>query len=409
MTILIVIGAVFGVGLVFGFAWLLASQRQSKEIANLQSEIVAKIEQAKSLNDKLENQKKELEGMDVRFENIANRVLKARSDEFATTSAGVLGPLKEKINDFRTRVDQVAKEESDSLAVLKEQIGKLEGMNEKLSGEANNLALALKGESKTQGDWGEVQLETILEYAGLMKGVNYKTQDTHTAEGGNSQRLDLIINLPDDRHLIIDSKVSLTAYIAYAQATTEEARLRFSAEHLASVRGHIGDLSSKNYQSLYGINVPDYVLMFVSPEGALALATTLALREKADIFQEALKKNIVLVTGSTLLATMKTVAYMWKQENQKKNVLEIAKQGGLLYDRFVNFVESLRDVGGRMKSAQDSYEDAMRTLCDGTRKGDTLIGRAEKLRQLGAKVTKKLPKELVDQSGEEDELKEKEQ
>ncbi len=391
-----------GIGLGFGLGWFFSKDRKNTEIVRLNTEVAAKIEQNKALADKLEIQKAEIEGMQQRmtteFENISNRVLKARSSELVDE----MKPLTDKIDEFRQRVDQVSKEEGESLAVLKEQLSKLDTMNKRLSEDANNLALALKGESKTQGDWGEVQLETILEHSGLLKNVNYFIQDSFFAEDGSTLRPDFVIKLPDERNLIIDSKVSLTAYAAHALAKNDEDKIKYASAHLLSVRAHINELAEKSYQALYGINAPDYVLMFVSPEGAMSLATSLGLQEGADIFQEAFRKHIVLVTGSTLLATMKTVEYMWKQENQKKNVLEIAKLGGLLYDRFVDFTEILRGVGDKLKSLQDGYDAAMQKMCEGTRKGDTLIGRADKLRQLGAKVSKKLSQELLEQVDLED-------
>ncbi|OIO38243.1 MAG: DNA recombination protein RmuC [Candidatus Omnitrophica bacterium CG07_land_8_20_14_0_80_50_8] len=387
-----------GIGLGFWLGWFFSKDRRNAEIVRLSTDLATKIEQNKILSDNLEKQKTEIEAMQQRltmeFENISNRVLKTRSAELV----GEMKPLTDKIDEFRKRVDQVSKEEGESLAVLKAQLFNLDTMNKRLSEDANNLALALKGESKTQGDWGEVQLETILEHSGLIKNVNYFVQTSFASEEGGIQRPDFVIKLPDERSLIVDSKVSLTAYAAYAQAPTDEARANYAAAHWVSIRGHIDELAAKNYQALYGINAPDYVLMFVSPESAMSLATSLALGEGVDIFQEAFKKHIVLVTGSTLLATMKTVEYMWKQENQKKNVLEIAKLGGLLYDRFVDFTEVLRGLGDKLKGAQDDYEVVLQKMCEGTRKGDTLIGRADKLRQLGAKVSKKLSKEFLDQA-----------
>jgi len=391
-----------GIGLGFGLGWFFSKDRKNAEMVRLSAEVAAKIEQNKALTEKLEAQKTEIDllqqRMTTEFENISNRVLKTRSNELVEE----MKPLTDKIDEFRKRVDQVSKEEGESLAVLKEQLSKLDTMNKQLSQDANNLALALKGESKTQGDWGEVQLETILEHSGLIKNVNYFVQESFSSEDGSSLRPDFVIKLPDERNLIIDSKVSLTAYVAYAQAQSTEDRAKHTAAHLLSVRAHIDELAEKNYQNLYGINAPDYVLMFVSPEAAISLATNLALQEGVDIFQAAFKKHIVLVAGSTLLATMKTVEYIWKQENQKKNVLEIAKLGGLLYDRFVDFTEILQGVGDKLKSLQDSYDTAMQKLSEGARKGDTLIGRADRLRQLGAKVSKKLSQELLDQADVED-------
>ena len=397
--LLLLIGIVVG----FGLGCFFARDRKNAEMIRLHSELAAKIEQDKSLSGSLESQKNELNAMQQRltaeFENISNRILKARSGELVDE----MKPLTDKIEEFRKRVDQVSKEENESLAMLKEQLSNLSTMNKQLSEDANSLAIALKGESKTQGDWGEVQLETILEHSGLIRNVNYFVQTSFTSEDGKTQRPDFVIKLPDERSLIIDSKVSLTAYWAYAKAENDEGRARHSTAHLKSICGHIDELAQKNYQALYGMNAPDYVLMFVSPEAAMSLALTLAFKNGEDVFKEAFDKHIVLVTGSTLLATLKTVEYMWRQESQKQNVLEIAKLGGLLYDRFVDFTEVLRGLGEKLKGAQDGYDAAMQKLSEGSKKGQTLIGSAERLRELGAKVSKKISQKLLDQAGLEDE------
>ncbi|MFT5166973.1 MAG: DNA recombination protein RmuC, partial [Saprospiraceae bacterium] len=224
------------------------------------------------------------------------------------------------------------------------------------------------------------------------KDVHYQTQSSFKDHEGRDKRPDFIINLPESKHLVIDSKVSLVAYERYYNEPEDKKRKKHLKAHVDSVKKHIKDLSSKNYQQLYQINSPDYLLLFVPIEAAFSLAIT----EEKKIFIDALEKNIVIVTTSTLLATMRTVSYIWKQERQKKSVLEIARQSGLLYDKFCNFVEDLKAIGHKLTSAQSSYHDAMNKLTDGKRMGDTLIGRAEKIKQLGAKTSKQLPKELVD-------------
>ena len=370
-------------------------------ILNLNKDLSRREEAIKGLNEKLENQKKEVEELQKKltaeFENIANRILEQRSEQFLKTSkeniSNLLNPLDIKISDFRKRVDEIYKDDTVERTNLKAEINNLLKLNQQLSEDANNLANALKGESKTQGNWGEVQLELILERVGLQKDVHYQMQGSFEAEDGRRLQPDCVINLPDKKQLIIDSKVSLTAFEKYFNAATEEERKQFSVEHLNSVSGHIKDLSKKNYQNLYQINSPDYVLLFITYESALALAC----RENPGIFQEALEKNIVLVTGSTLLATLKTVAYMWKQEDQKKNVLDIAKQSGALLDKFVGFVEDLKKIGASLEQTRSAYDGAMNKLVTSAKKGDSLIERAERIQKLGAQSSKALPQDILDQ------------
>jgi DNA recombination protein RmuC len=234
-------------------------------------------------------------------------------------------------------------------------------------------------------------LEVLLQKAGLEKGIHFSTQQSFLNENGKQHRPDLIINLPDDKHLVIDSKVSLKAYEAYFNSDNKEEREKHLSNHIASLRAHLKDLGSKNYQMLHQINSPDYLLMFIPVEPAL----TVALQKESRLFLDALDRNIVLVSNTTLLATMRTVSFIWKQEKQKKNVLEIARQSGLLYDKFCNFSEDLQDIGKRLGQAQTSYDSAMRKMSESTKYGDTLVGRAERIKKLGAKTTKSLSKELI--------------
>ncbi|MEK7254059.1 MAG: DNA recombination protein RmuC, partial [Bacteroidota bacterium] len=298
----------------------------------------------------------------------------------------------ERIREFGQDMDKRFSEEEKDVVSLKKEIDHLRDLNLQLGADARNLATALKGDSKTQGDWGELQLELILEKAGLVRGMHYSVQASFKDEDGQDKRPDFIIHLPENKHLVVDSKVSLTAYEKFFSAADDDSRHRHLQEHLGSLRNHIRDLGGKNYQHLYQINSPDYLLLFVPIEPAFFVA----VQNDDRLFLDALDKNIVLVTTTTLLATMRTIAYIWRQERQKKNVLEIARQSGLLYDKFVNFVEDLREVGQRLDHAQTAYHDAMNKLSDSKKFGDTLIGRAQKIKELGAKATKALPKELID-------------
>lgn len=373
---------------------------KEQELRKLSSQLSAKENEILNINEKLISQKSEVENLQQRFqtefENIANRLLEEKSQKFSQQNQlqlnHILNPLKEKIQEFETGVNARFLEETRDRISLKKEIEQLRDLNMQLSLDANNLASALKGESKTQGDWGEFRLEMLLEKAGLQKDIHYMTQTSFKDHEGKEKRPDFIINLPEGKHLIIDSKVSLTAYEKYFNAENQDKKSKHLKRHIDSTRQHIKDLNKKNYQQLYQINSPDYLLMFVPIEPAFALAVT----EDKKLFLEALDKNIVMVTTSTLLATMRTVAYIWKQEKQKNSVIEIARQSGLLYDKFVNFVDDLKGIGHRIDGAKNAYDNAMNKLVDSKKFGDTLIGRAERIKELGAKTNKTLPKELTD-------------
>lgn len=391
---------------------LVAAQKEveakNDEILQLNKDIASKDQIIANMNEKFTQYKAELENLQKRmtseFENIATRVLENRSQQFLETSkvkiSSLLTPLEVKIQDFKTRVDQIYSDDSKERASLKSEIKNLMDLNRQVSDDANNLANALKGESKIQGNWGENHLQMILERVGLIKGVHFRMQESFETENGKRVQPDCIVNLPDNKHLIIDSKVSLVAFERYFNSATEAEKADCARQHLISISGHIRELSRKNYQQLYQINPPDYVLMFIPYESALALA----IKEDVEIWQQALEKNIVLVTGSTLLATLKTIAYIWKQENQKKHVLEIAKQGGALYDKFVLFIEDLKKIGLNIEQTRLAYEAAMNKLTLSSKRGDTLIGRAERIRELGAKTSKVIPPDMLDKVAIEEQV-----
>eukprot|EP00903_Cladosiphon_okamuranus_P000210 g210.t1 len=350
------------------------------------------------LQQKLEQQMREIQELQqsnrIAFENMANRLLEEKSQKFTqqnqTQLSELLQPLKEKIKHFEDNIERRYLEETRDRVSLKKEIEQLRELNQQLSQDAGNLTAALKGDSKVQGDWGEVQLQLLLEKAGLQKDVHFRTQSSFRDSDGKTKRPDFIINLPDKKHLVIDCKVSLTAYERYCSAEDEKQRAKALKAHLESVRNHIKGLSKKKYQELYQINSPDYLLLFIPVEPAFSLA----VQQDQRLFVDALEDNIVLVTNSTLLATMRTVSFIWKQEKQQRSVQEIARQSGQLYDKFVNFVEDLQLVGQRLDSVHNAYEAAMYKLADGKRYSQTLIGRAEKLRKLGARTSKQLPAEL---------------
>lgn len=381
---------------------------RERSLLEISNQLSAQQQNNLHLQEKLREQEVSMtqlqEKFKLEFENIANRLLEEKSKKFTQHNhqqmEGILQPLREKITAFEANIHQKFREESHDRISLKKEIEHLRLLNAQLSEDAGNLVNALKGDSKIQGDWGEFQLEMLLEKAGLQKSIHYIAQASFKDVDGKDKRPDFIINLPNDKHLVIDSKVSLVAYEKFHNAKEHSKRQKYLKAHIDSVKKHIKDLNSKNYQQLYQINSPDYLLLFVPIEGAFSAA----LNEEQKLFTDALDRNIVLVTNSTLLATMRTVAFIWKQEKQKKNVLEIARQSGLLYDRFCSFVNDLKAVGQRIDHAQSSYHDAMLKLTNGKRYGDTLIGRAEKIKALGAKASKSLPKEMLNLDEGEEEL-----
>lgn len=327
------------------------------------------------------------------FKNLANEILEEKSKRFAEQNQQnldiLLKPLQEKLTDFRKQVDETYQSEARERFALKQEVEKLAGLNLRMTDETRALTNALKGESKTQGDWGELVLETILENSGLRKGEEYLVQDTQTISDGSRLQPDVVIRLPESKHLVIDSKVSITAYTRYIQADDDSVKTAELNSHVLSIKQHIQGLSAKNYQDLYGVGSIDFVLMFIPIEPAFLAA----MRHAPDIYQDALKKNIVIVCPSTLLATVRTVAHLWRQEHQNRNAQEIARQCASLYDKFVGFVEDLDKVGQRLEQAQISYADAVGKLKTGR---GNLIRTAENVKKLGVKPNKSLPSKLTD-------------
>ncbi|MEY2924683.1 MAG: hypothetical protein RLZZ337_1231 [Bacteroidota bacterium] len=349
--------------------------------------------------NRLNEQKAELQNLNEQltkdFENIANKVVyhnsKVMQEKHEEKLMAMLTPFKDKIERFEKKVEDTHKESIKDSQSLKEQLLQLKELNKSIGDEAKNLTSALKGDKKMQGDWGEHKLERILQAAGLEKETHYRKQVNLKDEFNNNLRPDYIIYLPDDKNLVIDSKVSLVAYEKYFSADDDQEIKIAAASHVRNVRDHVNRLSSVNYSELMGINSPDYVIMYMPIDGALGLAMT----EDTELFEYALNKNIVLVSNNTLLATLKTVSFIWRQDMQNKNAIEIARQGGALYEKFTGFVETLIQVGKKMEIAQVDYRKAMNQLTEG--KGN-LVRRAEQLRELGIKTSKTLPEKLVDRS-----------
>ena len=352
----------------------------------------------KTLLESKEKEKEEKERLTQEFENLANKILHENSDKFQKQNKKeidtLLKPLNDKIKEFQEKVESTNKEDIQRNSSLITQIESLQKLNTQLSTDATNLTKALKGESKTQGDWGEYQLEVLLEKVGLKKETHFSTQGGYRDEDGNLKKPDFIINLPDNKHLIIDSKVSLTAYENYYNEEDKILKEIALKKHLDSIKKHYKELEEKDYPGLYDINTPDFVLMFVPIEPALLTA----FNHDGNLFLDALDKNVVLVSNSTLLATLSTVASVWKQENQKNNALEIAKAGGLLYDKFEGFVKDLLEIGTKINASQTSYTAAMEKL---TNNSGNLIWQVERLKTLGAKTKKSIPQKLIDRAENE--------
>ena len=373
-----------------------------KEKENLKIELTKKEVSLINLQTKLEDQKGDIEKLQEKFskdfEILASKILEDKSQKFTAKNKenieNILNPLQEKIRSFEKRVEDTNKESIERQSALREQIIGLSKLNERMSNDAVNLTKALKGDSKKQGDWGEYQLEILLEKVGLQKDIHYSTQGGYRDDEQNLKKPDFIINLPENRHLIIDSKVSLTAYEKYFNADDKLEERTALKSHVSSIRKHFKELGLKKYNDLYSINSPDYVMMFVPIEPALMLA----LQEENNLYLDALDKNVVLVSASTLLATLTTVASIWKQEDQKRNVIEIAKQAGALYDKFEGLIQDLLKVGNQLNASQTSYKAAMNKLSEG--KGN-LIRRVENLKVLGAKTQKSLPDKVLEKSKED--------
>ena len=380
-------------------------QLQAERIksGNLNANLAEQRTIAAGLQEKLDTQKSDLEKMHqqftLEFENLSAKILDEKSRKFTeqnrTNLDIILNPLKEKIKEFEQKVEQSYKLESTERNSLKGEIKSLIDLNKQISEEANNLTRALKGDTKKQGNWGEVILERILERSGLVKGSEYDLQYSTSNDEGRRIQPDVIVNLPDKKHIVIDSKVSLVAYEAMVNAKTDEDREKYLRDHVSSIRSHVRILSEKNYASSQEFHTPDFVLLFMPIEPSFATA----VQEDTDLYNFAWERRIVLVSPTTLLATLTTVSSIWKQERQTKNAMEIARVGGALYDKFHNFIKDLNIVGDRIRSAQQSHDDAVSKLYTGS---GNIIKRVEELKKLGAKTTKEIPQNLLESAEEND-------
>ena len=379
----------------------LTLEKERKEKTEFSNQLAYLQSDHKNLKEKLATQKEELaqlnEKLHQEFKLLANDIFEEKGKRFTeqnkTNLSEILSPLKERIGEFQKKVEDTNKQNAERNAGLAEQIKLLSDLNKQITKEAENLTKALKGDSKAQGNWGEVILERILEKSGLEKGREYETQVSETGEDGKRYQPDVVIRLPENKHIVVDSKVSLVAYERMVNAKDTDNQISQLKLHINSIKAHLKGLSEKNYQNLYGVAGLDFVLLFIPIEPAF----TLAVQHDAELFNEAYSKNIVIVSPTTLIATLRTISSIWKQEYQNKNALEIARQGGALYDKFVAFIDDLTKMGTQLKTTQSTYEASMKKLYEGA---GNLVKRAETIKKLGAKTSKQLDQRLIDRAEE---------
>ena len=378
-------------------------EEKRAEVLELSVKLTTSESQGQYLKQKLDEQKAEIEQIQEKFShafrNLATEILEEKSRKFTDQNKANIGdllnPLRQKIEEFEKKVEQTNKESIDRNSALRQQIESLYQLNQRITKEAENLTRALKGESKTQGNWGEFILESIMEKSGLARDREYFMQESVQTEEGKRLQPDVVVKLPEDKSIIIDSKVSLLAYERFVNAETEEEKIRHLRDHVLSVRTHIRGLSEKNYQQLYGVSGLDFVLLFMPVEPAFSLA----VQNDDRLFLDAYESNIVVVSPSTLIATLRTIASIWKQERQNRNAMEIAKQGGMLYDKFKAFTDDLVKVGDNLRLTKGAYDQAMNKLTEGR---DNLVRKAERLRELGARSSKQIDQRLIDRSSDEE-------
>ncbi|WP_298224405.1 DNA recombination protein RmuC [Flavobacterium sp.] len=383
------------------------SQQEKEYIRNEKDSLALQLTKKEAdfeyLRERNLEQKQEVEKLQEKFtkefENLANKILEEKTTKFTEQNKenmkNILSPLQDKIQLFEKKVEDTHKESIDYHAALRQQILGLREMNEQMSKETINLTKALKGDSKMQGNWGELILERVLEKSGLEKDREYFVQQAHTSDDGQRVFPDVVINLPDGKKMIVDSKVSLTAYEKFSNEEDDALRAVYLKEHVNSIKRHVEQLGEKNYHDLYQIESPDFVLLFIPIEPAFAIA----LNEENSLYNKAFEKNIVIVTPSTLLATLRTIDSMWTNQKQQENAYEIARQAGALYDKFEGFVADLVKVGNKIKDSKTEYDAAMNKLVEG--KGN-LITSVEKLKKMGAKAKKSLPEAVLKRAESDD-------
>lgn len=379
----------------------ISESKKDEEIIDLNRNLAAKESDYKHLNERMLEQKGEIDKIQekfrIEFRNLANDILEEKTKKFTEQNSvrlgEILSPLNQKIKEFEKKIEETYDKETQQRVSLKEEVKRLAELNQLVSKEASNLTKALKGDAKTQGNWGEVILENILEQSGLVKNREYLVQPSFTKDTGTRLQPDVLVTYPGDRSVIIDSKVSLTAFERYISAETEKQRELALKEHLISVRNHVKELADKNYHDIDQIKALDFVMMFLPIEPAYHLA----IQEDPGLWNFAYEKRILLISPTNLIAALKMVESMWRQEYQNKNVMEIARQSGALYDKFEGLISDLSDLGKRLDSAQVHYKSTMNKLSDGR---GSLVSKVEQIKKLGAKTKKSLPQDLLQKAME---------
>ncbi|PLX11597.1 MAG: DNA recombination protein RmuC [Marinilabiliales bacterium] len=362
-----------------------------------QKNLVAKESDLRHLTERLTENKKEVDELQakfrIEFENLANKILEEKTGKFTEQNKKnldeILNPLKDRIQQFERRVEETHKKDIEDRASIQERIKNLVETSNQISEDAKNLTRALKGDSKAQGNWGELILENILEKSGLVKDREYFVQQSFKDDAGSRFQPDVVIKFPDNRNIIIDSKVSLTAYERFVAAESHEQQEKALSDHIISVKNHIKELSEKKYQDLVDINSLDFVMMFLPIEPAFLIA----IQREQELWNFAYKKGIILISPTNLIAVLKMVSNFWEQDRQNKNVLEIARQSGALYDKFLGFVNDLQDIEKKIDGAKQAHQNAMKKLSTGK---DNLVGKVERIKKLGAKTEKELPEDLFE-------------
>ncbi len=376
-------------------------KEQDSETIRLTRDLAVATTDLKNGKARLEEQKAEINSMQekfrIEFKNLANEILEEKSKKFTEQNRSnldqILKPLGEKIRDFEKKVGDAYDKEAQQRFSLKEEVKRLAELNKKIAEDAQNLTRALKGDSKSQGNWGEMILESILEKSGLVRDREYVVQPSFQADDGRRMQPDVVVSYPGNRSVIIDAKVSLTAYEKLVDATSPEIHEKHLKEHLSSIRNHVNELSNKNYLDIYQVQTLDFIMMFLPVEPAYLLA----IKEDPEIWNYAYDRRILLISPTNLLAALKMIASLWRQEYQNKNALEIARQSGDLLDKFYALLSDLNDLGNRLKLTQKSYDDAINKLSEG--KGN-LIRRVQRIEALGAKTKKKLPDNFESSAGD---------
>ena len=383
-------------------------ENKSQQLLDMTSKLSGREADLKNLQQKIEEQKIDLENirkqMNIEFRNLANDILEEKTKKFTEQNREkldeILKPLGEKLKEFEKKVEDTYNKESRETFSLKEELKRLSELNQQISKEATNLTNALKGQVKTQGNWGEVILKTILERSGLVENREFFAQESHTTEDGKRYQPDIVVKLPDNKNVIVDSKVTLVAYERYASANTAEEQDQALKEHILAIKNHITGLSQKNYQDLYQLNTLDFVMMFLPVEPAYLIA----IQKEPELWNFAYDKRILLIGPSNLIAALKLIQSLWKQEYQNRNVMDIAKRGGELYDKLVGFVDDLLGIRKKLDDAQGALEASIKKLHEGR---GNVLRQAEEMKRLGAKAKKSLPTDLSDVTGGSEDKEEK--